>query len=421
MDLKESTWAENIYRLSPARQQKLEVIRDAGIWEDFEDDVMEQSDIITGIFTDQLNIQNNAARTEPPYITDEQINAAKKLFYKLCDEWYDKIKNKQLKEHLTDKEINSTISTIVDRMDSQLKETNDTGAIEVEFELPTIDKRELSRIFDLLNRECYNKYINYEITDEETYSNCKYYVAKVTRSYPDDYYFDYEDKETSDVTEPGQRTGKYKYKDRKNENMESLKKDKEDIFRDDEYSFSVSEDYDIDDSFGGTEMLDLDESAISKIEEGASPEEYNITTLDEIISGFIDNMEDSQISKEIQFFKSIASKLGVKDYGKLYVAVDDGEYDPEFVFQDGLILPNKDSKKVIYYPKCNMVAEYNNGLIFMYFVTKDDAKLYLETAFKYLNPVELDENKADFAENKIDSDKIDSSIKLKRIDDEFEW
>ena len=182
----------------------------------------------------------------------------------------------------------------------------------------------------------------------------------------------------------------------------------------------LNDEIDTNDDFGGTDMLDLDESMM-KMEEGAIPSDYNISTLDEIIPGFTDNMEDSQIDREIKFFKSIASKLGVKDYGKLYVIVDDGEYDPEFIFQDGLILPNKDSKKVIYYPKCNMVAEYNNGLIFMYFVTKDDAKLYLETAYKYLNPVELDENKADFAENKIDSDKIDSSIKLKRIDDEFEW
>ena len=84
-------------------------------------------------------------------------------------------------------------------------------------------------------------------------------------------------------------------------------------------------------------------------------------------------------------------------------------------------MPSKDGKKIIHFPKINMVAEYNNGLIFMYFVTEADAKLYLQTANEYLNPIELDENKNDFAENKINADKIDSSIKLKRIDDEFKW
>ena len=161
---------------------------------------------------------------------------------------------------------------------------------------------------------------------------------------------------------------------------------------------------------------DLNESKI--ISEDTS---HTIATLDEIISGFIDNMEDSQISKEIQFFKSIASKLGVKDYDKLYVIVDDGEYDPEFIFQDGLRLPNKEGKKVIHFPKINMIAEYINGVIYMYFVTEDDAKLYLQTANEYLNPIELDENKNEFAENKLDANKVDSSIKLKRIDDEFKW
>lgn len=96
--LTESGWAENHYTMSPARQRKLEAIFDAGMWEDFEDAVYEACDIITGIHIDELEIENNAAKTEGPYITDEQIKDAKKLFYKLCDEWFAKIGKKETVE-----------------------------------------------------------------------------------------------------------------------------------------------------------------------------------------------------------------------------------------------------------------------------------------------------------------------------------
>ena len=105
--LTESGWAENHYMLSPARQKKLEAIRDAGMWEDFEDAVYDASDIITGIHIEELEIQNNAAKTDPPYITDQDITQAKKLFYKLCDQWYNKINNKN---ETLDRELNQKIT-----------------------------------------------------------------------------------------------------------------------------------------------------------------------------------------------------------------------------------------------------------------------------------------------------------------------
>ena len=181
-----------------------------------------------------------------------------------------------------------------------------------------------------------------------------------------------------------------------------------------DFDFLNSE-VDTNDDFGGTDMLDLEEAY-------TAPEDYTIATLGDIVGNLIDNVEDSQIDREIKFFKSVANKLNVKDYDKLYVIVDDGDYNPEFIFQDGLTLPDKDGRKVIHFPKANMIAEYNdNGLIYLYFTTEDDAKLYLDTAYNYLNPIDLDENKEEFAENKIDASEIDSSIRLKRIDDEFKW
>ena len=122
-------------------------------------------------------------------------------------------------------DIQGIVDNIVDRINNNLKDSNDNPT-EVEFEIPTINKKEINTIFELLGRELYNDYINYEITDEETYSNCKYYVAKITRSYPDDYYFDYESEETTQATEPGQRTGKYK-----KEVVENMNTDKEQLLK----------------------------------------------------------------------------------------------------------------------------------------------------------------------------------------------
>ena len=88
--INESSWAENSYAWGKARQPKIDTIFEAGLWEEFEDAVLEASDIVVGIHTDIYHIQNNAARTEPPYITDADIKEAKKIIFRLCDEYYEK-------------------------------------------------------------------------------------------------------------------------------------------------------------------------------------------------------------------------------------------------------------------------------------------------------------------------------------------
>lgn len=114
-----------------------------------------------------------------------------------------------VKENLTKSEIQEIVTHIVDRMDSNLKDSNDKTT-DIEFEIYTTNKREISKIFSLLNYACLDKYIDYEIENEQTYSKGKYYYAVLNRKYPDDYYFDYEDDETFLDIQPGQRTGKYK-------------------------------------------------------------------------------------------------------------------------------------------------------------------------------------------------------------------
>lgn len=115
-------------------------------------------------------------------------------------------------EESTSINIQELVAEIVARMEDHLEYSNNVTT-DIEFELPTTNSKEIKKIFALLNDMCSDKYIDYEVEDEQTYAGATYYYASLSRKYPDDYYFDYEDPETEDA-QPGQRTGKYKISDK---------------------------------------------------------------------------------------------------------------------------------------------------------------------------------------------------------------
>ena len=51
--------------------------------------------------------------------------------------------------------------------------------------------------------------------------------------------------------------------------------------------------------------------------------------VDDLLSNLIDNVSQSQLDKELRNFKFYAKKLGVRDYGSLWVA--GSEEDPSYV------------------------------------------------------------------------------------------
>lgn len=101
---------------------------------------------------------------------------------------------------------------------------------------------------------------------------------------------------------------------------------------DDEYSFSASDIYDVDDDFKGYDDLDVPLKEELTLEE--DPEIYNTGDALEAMMG---NVSEEEMDKNIKFFKFVAKKLGVKDYIKIPFIVDDvmGWYDPENIFSDG--------------------------------------------------------------------------------------
>lgn len=169
--------------------------------------------------------------------------------------------------------------------------------------------------------------------------------------------------------------------------------------------------FEADDDFGKTDLLDVELK-----EDWVDDLTFN--TLEDILSNLSGNVDESSLDANLRLFKRIANKLGVKDYKEVYSYVDDGSYDPLFIFQDGQYMPYRSDGKLIYFPGANLIAEYLLGNIYIYATSEEDLKKFVRTAEEYLNPVDLDEG-MDFAEDHYDSK--DDCIKLKRIDDDFCW
>ena len=147
------------------------------------------------------------------------------------------------------------------------------------------------------------------------------------------------------------------------------------------------------------------------------PENVELKTLEEVIEAMNGNVSDESLDQQLKMFSEIAKTLGVKNYDELLVAINDGDFDPKYILQDGY--PIKTSfGELMHYPSENIVVENFNGQIFIYFVTERSAKKYFTLANKFLNDYDIDDTTM-FAENYSMRDK--ETILLDRIDDKFEW
>lgn len=87
--IKESTWAEREIPFTNITQDKLEKIRDTGLWDDMEDEIdnnPKTSNIISGIFTDIYR----TAKPEYSDYSDEQIKVARKEMFRIINDFYKK-------------------------------------------------------------------------------------------------------------------------------------------------------------------------------------------------------------------------------------------------------------------------------------------------------------------------------------------
>lgn len=147
------------------------------------------------------------------------------------------------------------------------------------------------------------------------------------------------------------------------------------------------------------------------------PENVELKTLEEVIDSMNGNVSDESLDQQLKMFSEIAKTLGVKNYDELLVAINDGEFDPKYILQDGYPIKTAFGE-LMHYPSENIIVENFNGQIFIYFVTEKSAKKYFTLANKFLNDFDIDDNTT-FAENYSMRDK--EIILLDRIDDKFEW
>ena len=127
------------------------------------------------------------------------------------------------------------------------------------------------------------------------------------------------------------------------------------------------------------------------LEEAIEDIDINYMTISDLLSNMHENVPEEFLDNEIKFFKKLAKVFDTKLYDEILVAVDDGGYDPKYVFSDGLQMPEL-GENVIYYPEANMIAENKYGNLYLYFVTEDSLKKYFAMAKKFLTDFDLDSN-----------------------------
>lgn len=166
-----------------------------------------------------------------------------------------------------------------------------------------------------------------------------------------------------------------------------------------EKPFNVWDDYMEDEDEANMDRLfhDADQDELIKmgafdnlnLEEAIEDIDINYMTISDLLSNMHENVPEEFLDNEIKFFKKLAKVFNTKIYDEILVAVDDGGYDPKYVFSDGLQMPEL-GETVVYYPEANMIAENKYGNLYLYFVTEDSLKKYFAMAKKFLTDFDLD-------------------------------
>lgn len=115
----------------------------------------------------------------------------------------------------------------------------------------------------------------------------------------------------------------------------------------------------------------------------------HVQLIGDVIDGFIGNMEDDDIDFTIAIYKKVARILGVKDYNKIVVSVNEDEIDPKFnsqvkVSSQKLKMANKNidmtEHTVATDPQIVFIRELcsESGSVYLYFTSEEDYDRYVE-------------------------------------------
>lgn len=110
--------------------------------------------------------------------------------------------------------------------------------------------------------------------------------------------------------------------------------------------------------------------------ESYSSENFNETTLDEIIAGEIDNMMSDDINKELSLFNKIKKALRQQKENEIVVLISDYTYDISELNNKELIKELNPTAVVYKIDDVIMVHENKNGRTFDYFASEEDANKF---------------------------------------------
>lgn len=136
---------------------------------------------------------------------------------------------------------------------------------------------------------------------------------------------------------------------------------------------------------GNEKILEANDSSIS---------DTNFMTVEDLLSDMIGNVPESQLDNELKKFKKFAKILHVKDYGDVLVMVDEGDRDPSQLFPDGRYhtVNEETGEHEIYFDDQGIVAEYTNGLIYIYFASEDIMNNFIKASDEFLRAFDIEEN-----------------------------
>jgi len=106
-------------------------------------------------------------------------------------------------------------------------------------------------------------------------------------------------------------------------------------------------------------------------------ENYHLTSVEDILDGYVGNVDDGQIDSDIKMWRKFSSLLGTgKWYTHVSVLVDgDGEYDPSYY--NATNIQSKNGWRMYELDGIKVISEYRNGINFLYFNNDEDAKKYI--------------------------------------------
>lgn len=105
--------------------------------------------------------------------------------------------------------------------------------------------------------------------------------------------------------------------------------------------------------------------------------DYYVTDVGDMLSGYIDNMSDEEIDRDLKLFTKFAKALGVKNYDDMVVLVDG---DGQFYITD----INEVTLDTVPYMK-----DTQNGIDFYFFQNEDACRQFIgdcnDAIYKYEN------------------------------------